>query len=335
METARLKALGVVLPTLNCRDRLEFHLQHCLPWLKEAGEIVVVDSFSTDGTWELLRETLLPLGAKLIQRPRGLYESWNAGIGEITKQWLYISTVGDIITPEGLNRLLTLGEQNASDVVISPPLIVDEASNPLPAARTTMEEILALAPSPETTRKFDPVLFFYWTAWYALVGGMNTPLGSSAGNIYSTKILRQWNFPTEYGSAGDAFWCIQHAPFLHVSATAEKVSHFMMHPRPHSKESSARLHRWTEQAHTILREHYLKMSSEGKISSLGQSLWHWMEDYHLRSSEWNRMRESSLPRFLSPRALGLKLQLKKMKRHKSLVAGQIFQLEAGHSAKSH
>ncbi len=322
MDTDRLNKLGVILPTLNCRDRLKFHLDRCLPWIRGAGQTVAVDSYSTDGTWELLQEALLPLGAKLIQRPKGLYEAWNTGIEEIDKPWLYVSTVGDTISKEGLLELLSLGEQQSADLVISPPLIVDEEDRPVPDVRSPMEEILVISP-PNESLLADSVLFFYWTAWYALVGGMNTPLGSSAGNIFSTKILKQWNFPCEYGSAGDAFWCIQHAPSLRVAVTAKKVSHFMIHPREHSKQSSEQLHLWMDQAHIILKKHYLGMKTEGKITHEGQTVWEWIENYYRQSDAWNERCISSVPWVISPKAWILKLRLKQLKRQRHNIAMQL------------
>jgi len=78
----------------------------------------VVDSESTDGTVSYLREHLP--GARFVTHPRGLYQSWNFGIGQMEMPWTYISTVGDGITRAGLARLLEAGERHGADVVVSP-----------------------------------------------------------------------------------------------------------------------------------------------------------------------------------------------------------------------
>ena len=118
--------LSVVLPTYNCAQLMERHLDAMATWSDLAEEIVVVDSRSTDGTLDLIRSRLRHPNVRIIERDRGLYESWNEGIAATTSDWVYISTAGDTIERAHLLHLLDLGERATADVVISAPRFVDE-----------------------------------------------------------------------------------------------------------------------------------------------------------------------------------------------------------------
>src|SRR5258705_10933855 len=101
----RTVSLGVLVPTLNCASLVPAHLESMRSWFDFASEIVVVDSHSDDGTIDLLREGLKHPGLRILQHPRGLYQSWNFGINQITSKYTYVSTVGDSISRAGLEHL--------------------------------------------------------------------------------------------------------------------------------------------------------------------------------------------------------------------------------------
>src|SRR5476649_2316251 len=119
-------SLGILVPTLNCASMLPAHLESMRPWLHLASEIVVVDSHSDDGTVELIREHLKHPALRIVQHPRGLYQSWNFGISQITSKYTYVSTVGDSISRDGLEHLCVVARQFECDGVISRPRAVQE-----------------------------------------------------------------------------------------------------------------------------------------------------------------------------------------------------------------
>ncbi len=78
--------LSVVIPTYNCRPLLDRHLDEMAGWLDIADEVIVVDSHSKDGTREYLDERLRHPNLRIIDRDRGLYQSWNEGIAATKDQ---------------------------------------------------------------------------------------------------------------------------------------------------------------------------------------------------------------------------------------------------------
>jgi glycosyltransferase involved in cell wall biosynthesis len=69
--------IGVVIPSRNSLAYLPAHLQGVLAWVEMVEQIVVVDSNSTDGTVEYIRENLTHPNLHIFSCPPGLYASWN------------------------------------------------------------------------------------------------------------------------------------------------------------------------------------------------------------------------------------------------------------------
>ena len=64
-------SLGVLIPTRNSAALLPNHLRALSAWLDLADEVVVVDSFSTDGTGNMLRDGLKHPKLRIITHPPG------------------------------------------------------------------------------------------------------------------------------------------------------------------------------------------------------------------------------------------------------------------------
>jgi glycosyltransferase involved in cell wall biosynthesis len=127
--------LSVLLPTYQCRGLMDRYLAAMSEWADLADEIIVIDSRSTDGTLEPIREHPRHPGLRIIERDRGLYASWNEGLAATSGRWIYISTAGETISRRQLELLLAKGDAMQADVVISPSDYVDESGRPTPKAR--------------------------------------------------------------------------------------------------------------------------------------------------------------------------------------------------------
>ena len=217
--------IGVVLPTLNVRPSLAPHLAQLQTWAELVEEIVVVDSHSTDGTLELLKQELHHPRLRFVQCPPGLYQAWNYGIAQLNARFTYISTVGDTITAEGLRHLATTAEELHSDLVISHPRFLDAKGQPAKGPRWPIHNLL------EWCAIEHPARVEQWQVF--LLAVMDIPegvLGSSASNLYRTDLLKRLPFPTDYGHAGDTAWGICHAFDCALAVTPKVFSRFVLHP---------------------------------------------------------------------------------------------------------
>jgi Glycosyl transferase family 2 len=223
--------IGVVIPSRNSLRYLPAHLQSVLTWAEMVEKIVVVDSNSTDGTVEYIREHLTHPNLHIFSRPPGLYASWNYGIGQLSTKYTYVCTVGESITPDGLRHLVETSERLGSDVCISPPQFLDMEGRILKGIRWPIHQIIqdlsVCEPHPLTRAE---------AVFYVLRGGGNSILGSSASNLYRTAVLQKNPFPTEYGSAGDTAWGLLNCCDVRFAVTPKSFSTFLFHPTSHQQD---------------------------------------------------------------------------------------------------
>ena len=225
--------ISVMLPTRNSMALLPAHLGAMRAWLDLAQEVVIVDSASTDGTIELLQRELMHSDARFLSHPPGLYHSWNFGIAQCRAPYVYISTVGEQITRDGLGALVSAAESLQADVVISPPRMVYVDGR----TRSKVWPIHALL---EATRPAGPVAFEGAAAQlFAVAYVLRGILGSSASNLYRTDVLRRFPFRVDFGTAGDLAWGLEHAARLRMAVVPQSVSTFVFHPKSYAKSDYA------------------------------------------------------------------------------------------------
>lgn len=194
-ETLRL--VSIVLPSYQCRPQLEHHVEFMAPVLAACARTIWVSSPSEDGTHEFSEKCARWFGGLSLVLPRGLYQAWNQGIARVETPWTYISTVGELVLPEFLGRMIRRGESTRADLVVSAPF-----------------------PTPGNlpfTRRW-PVRKHGWFLWCwpgrllprpfllysSLAGGHATMMGSSASNLYRTVFLQEKPFPENFGDFGDS-----------------------------------------------------------------------------------------------------------------------------------
>ena len=217
-------SLGVLIPTLNCAPLLRQGMATLRSWLDLAEEVVVVDSESTDGTVEFLQSELRRPNLRFLSHPPGLYQSWNFGIRHLNTEFAYISTAGDVITREGIQRLVSAAQSLQCDVVISKPEILNLEGQPADFVWPIDDIISSLQIS--SPRKLNRVeaLVFSW------VHGTDAMTGSCASDLFRSECLKRFPFPTEFGVAGDGAWGVMHAAEVKWAVVPERFSRFVRHP---------------------------------------------------------------------------------------------------------
>jgi hypothetical protein len=194
-------------------------------WQDLAAQIVLVDSFSTDGTDDYLRQRLQHPGFSFFQHPPGLYQSWNFGIRQLETKFAYIATAGDTITRQGMMHLLNYAESLDAAVLISKPVFMADSIKPGRDIRWPIDDLIQMLglTQPRTVSWLEVLLF-------AAVHLDGTLLGSSASNLYRTDVLQKFPFPDDFGKAGDAAWGALHFADVKWAVTPEKFSTFLCHP---------------------------------------------------------------------------------------------------------
>jgi hypothetical protein len=217
--------IGVIVPTKNSAAFLPEHLASLRDWLDLVQEVVVVDSFSTDGTPDLIKAGLRHPRLTLATHPPGLYQSWNHGIAQVSAKYVYIATVGDPMTRQGLQHLCAAAEALAADVVISKPRFIDCAGQPVPDIDWPIDDIVSTlrVTQPRRLRPCEALLF-------AITNPNAAMLGSCASNLFRTEVLQRFPFPADFGTAGDGAWGVLHAAEVAWAVVPERCSSFRQHP---------------------------------------------------------------------------------------------------------
>jgi len=230
--------ISVVIPTLNCIKLLPGHLESIEPWISQVNEVIVIDSHSSDGTFEALQRYLVHPNLKILTHPRGLYQSWNFGIGQTTSKYIYVSTVGDSINREHLELLENLAFRSDADVVVSPPRFIDENGVDVDYEQWPIHSII------ETHPELDEIQLGPLSAF--LFSAANIPcsiLGSSASNLYRGDFLRSRPFPEDCLVIGDSAWSLLHSLDAKFYLTKKIGSTFRFHSAPPDLSESGDLYK--------------------------------------------------------------------------------------------
>jgi glycosyltransferase involved in cell wall biosynthesis len=219
--------VGVVVPTLNVRPALPAHLEQMKTWLDLVEEVVVVDSFSNDGTFELFKSDLHHPKLTLLQRPRGLFQSWNQGIQHVTAKYTYFATIGDAISREGLQHLTETAEAFDSDLVLSRPEFFTPEGQRVTDCRWPIHQLFDSGKITKPVR-LDPCHAF-------LLATLDIPqglMGSAASNLHRTETMKRFPFPTDFGKECDTAWAAKYALETSISVTPRVFSRFILHTNP-------------------------------------------------------------------------------------------------------
>ena len=319
--THQSASLGVLIPTRNSATLMPDHIAALNRWVEVADEVVVMDSFSTDGTVEMLQERLRHRNIRFCSHPPGLYASWNAGLQELTADYAYISTVGDTITGEGIQTLLSAATSLQADVVISKPVFRRPGGEEVAMEWPVDDIIRSLrVTAPRRLHPLEVITF-------AAVHAAQALSGSCASNVFRTQVLQRFAFPTEFGTAGDGIWSLQHAADVTWGVVPEKCSTFLMHPTTLSQAEN-RLKPGAARVDTVLRTAVDAWRRTGVVTEADLAVIEWDEmeraltGYLDAKTGFDRFRKARWPWILHPLAWQTRLRRDQMRKRLAALKGQ-------------
>jgi len=220
-----LPSISVIIPVYQSAERLPEHIESLRLLRPMVHEFIWVITESPDGSHEIAREAAMELGGQILEVPRGLYQAWNAGIARAAGDFIYIFTIGDTITPQGLNALSHCLQKAEADVVFSPPVIS-------PATGTNLKR-----------SKHWPVFRFARILnQYAggrlpkekvilmqILSGASGLLGSCASCLFRASFLKARPFSVAYHHYGDTAWTYQNLAKAILAFHPDPVAKFIIH----------------------------------------------------------------------------------------------------------
>lgn len=225
-----LSSISVVVPTRNCLHLVQSGMAEMHTWAPLVREVLVVDSESTDGTLEYLREQLLYPNARCLSHPPGLYQSWNFGISQTTGRWVHVSTAGDTISLEDLQYLALKAAETDADVTTAPPhFIVDGVDTPT-WRRWPIHELMERQPGADVVVLEGLALLVFAMEYCRLSVSVQSWLGSSASNLYKRSLFESRSFPTNCGHSGDVMFGLRYAAEMKAAFLRRCCGRFVFHP---------------------------------------------------------------------------------------------------------
>jgi glycosyltransferase involved in cell wall biosynthesis len=134
--TAKTAKVSILLPSLNGRKFLEPRVDSLLRQTFTDWEAIVLDSQSTDGSWEFFKAVAeTDSRFRLYQVPRdGVYAALNRGLELMTGEFLYIAPCDDTMAPEFLAQMIeALGRCPDAGVAVCDCLFINQENRELRA----------------------------------------------------------------------------------------------------------------------------------------------------------------------------------------------------------
>ena len=130
--------VSILLPNLNYKKFLVDRFESILLQTYETWELIVIDSYSDDGAWELIQEYAKRDDRITIsQAPReGIYAGLNKCLEKANGEFIYIATSDDTMDPRCLEIMVTELQENPDcDICHCCLNVIDETGQPLPPGK--------------------------------------------------------------------------------------------------------------------------------------------------------------------------------------------------------
>jgi glycosyltransferase involved in cell wall biosynthesis len=125
--------VSICLPNLNTYSYLQERIDTIVKQTYTNWELIVIDGFSDDGSWEFFKKLARnDSRVSIAQAPRGLYESWNKCIEQACGEYVYIATSDDTMAYDCLQKLVAaLEKHNDCDLAHCRLIAIDKDGAPL------------------------------------------------------------------------------------------------------------------------------------------------------------------------------------------------------------
>ena len=216
--------ISICLPTLNARAFLEERMDSILRQTVADWELIVCDSYSTDGTWEFLQAYRSDPRVHLHQVPKeGLYAGWNECLRRAKGAYVYIATADDTMEPACLERLRApLDQRQDVDIAVSEVRRIDDRGRTLDTARGQIWQMLD--PIEGRCERVPGRSFFL------LLCGLAQGFGSVTGLLVRRSLFEKTGlFPTDLWFLGDCEWALKAVLRSDVAVVPGKLATWRRH----------------------------------------------------------------------------------------------------------
>lgn len=244
--------ISICLPVLNAGKYLEARIESIFAQSFSNWELIVVDGYSDDGSWEfLVNRCSGDSRVQLHQQQRqGIYAAINHAIGLASADYFYIATADDTMESQCLERLLELAVGQDGPCIAQCGLTLIDHDG------------IALHEEMQWPRN---------TEWYSVFGEQfekshlrKAPCDGGAIMLFGTIItsltqalfpreafIRLGGFPKQFGSAGDMAWEGLIGFFYEIRYTPERLATWRWHETQATRNPSIGENDWLSRRESI------------------------------------------------------------------------------------
>lgn len=220
--------ISIILPTLNTVRFLPARLESIFSQTMRDWELLVVDSYSNDGSWEMLTAAAnQDARISCWQTPPGLYQAWNFGLSMAKGKYVYFATADDTMREDCLAIMSRALETHSNcDICDSILRLIDIEGNEI-------NENNGVYPPQHRLYDFpcDKVHIRQAPHDYFLhLGGMTVYTSITQIMIRKNLFEATGPFPTVFSICGDYCWGIGASLQANVIFIPEKIASWRIHP---------------------------------------------------------------------------------------------------------
>jgi glycosyltransferase involved in cell wall biosynthesis len=252
--------VSIIMPNLNNRCFIEERLDTILSQTLTDWELIIIDSYSTDGTWQLIQEyaTKEPR-MRIFQMPReGIYPAINQGILQAKGEYIYIATSDDTMMPECLGKMVTaMDDHTICDICHTSLKVIDEKGIEIPGwwRKRPATQFYGDLEDKKHIR-FAPYDGILYCVLHVVYGSLTQLL------IRRSTFDKTGLFRSDWGSRGDFEWGMRAGLVCNTLHFPETLATWRKHKNQateYSKQSSnngVALCEMVKAAIPLLKEHY-------------------------------------------------------------------------------
>ena len=233
--------VSICLPNLNTFPYLQERVETILAQTYSNWELIVIDSYSDDGSWEFFQRLAREDSRVAIsQAPRGLYQCWNQCIEKARGEYVYIATSDDTMAPDCLEKMLTALEDHPEcDLAQCSLFAIDGQGRPL-ANESWRDATVFARGLPEWLERRH----IRWAPYDGLLHLTGCMVSLSITQLLIRRSLFSviGGFETRWGSIGDRNWEMKAGLVANTIYVPNTWATWRLHPANASANSSQNVH---------------------------------------------------------------------------------------------
>lgn len=241
-------SVSICIPVYNTAVYLRECLESALNQTRSADEILILDSHSDDGSWEIIQEYAEKVPQiRAWQGPRGLYASWNRLIREAKSEWIYMLTSDDTMSPNCLEQLLELSKRcPEADIMVCALDLIDENSKIILNGWRSLPGVALYGFWLKKTHYRHRGLEALRMMWAG-----PTLISVTGYLVRKSLYIKTGFFPESVGPRGDYIWQIMAAKVSNLAYTPEVLATWRQHGNQATQSKSGFAYWCYEQAEDL------------------------------------------------------------------------------------